>query len=255
MQIALIPPLSWLTYVSLTRYQLMLPFLLKDNNYMQVYGDLCRDSKQYVILDNGAAEKQFTDPSELLTTIAQMRPSEVVAPDVLSEGAETVMTTTAFMKMLKDSSSFGRVNVAVVAQGKNRDQALNTVQQLLEEFNDDIHAIHIPRLLVDTMSVNGFIARIKLAQDIRQITDKEIHFLGASPYWVLETKEAAQLGFVRGIDTSMPFNYAYHSKYIDGPEEIGRPADYFYAPSSYFDTLCLSGNVHTMHRWANGLER
>lgn len=255
MKIALIPPISWLSYTALTQYQLMLPHLLFDDLYSRVYGALCRDPKQYVILDNGAAEAEFTDSADLLSVVRQMQPSEVVAPDVLGDGVETIAYTKAFMKMLKDDYVYGRVNVGVVAQGKNRDEALNTAQQLLEVHNDDIQTIYLPRLLVDPQIVNGFLTRIKLALDLHQITDKEIHFLGASQRWAEETKEAGQLGFVRGIDTSMPFNYAYHGKYVDGPEEIGRPADYFFAPSQDFDTLTLSGNVHTMHRWANGLDR
>lgn len=250
MKIAVIPPISLLPWSLSSTYQLMLPQLLYSGVYKTFFQYLCNDASQYVILDNGAAEGYHCTDKELVSLALEYRPDEIVIPDVIGDGPATFTRVQQFLKSTNNWKTVG-VRKGVVAAGKDKHEAFSTVLALLHKFDEHIDVIYIPRSLVRPDDKD---ARIRLATMIRHVTEKEIHFLGASPYWIKEMQQVASLGIVRGMDTSAPFNYAFYDCWVGNGRMLARPNNYFNLSGSCFTEDRVVVNINTMKEWANGID-
>jgi hypothetical protein len=80
---------------------------------------------------------------------------------------------------------------------------------------------------------------------------KTVHFLGGSEVWHEEVRYLAEMSmlpeyrFIRGMDTSMPFNYAYAGQDLNDPNAAPtkRPKKYFQLGRSGFDLSLVDKNV------------
>lgn len=253
MQLAVIPPISILPWVFTSRYQLLLPQLLTYSKlYRLVYRQLCQDSNQYVILDNGAAEGvQLTD-EELCDIAYEYLPDELVLPDIIGNGPETVRRVGKFLHEQGAHLSTAFFKLGAVAAGKDHDEAFVTILDILESYDSAISVIYIPRSLVTPDDKK---ARLRLARNIYSIVpEKEIHFLGASKYWVHELQHAAEMRIVRGLDTSAPFNYARYGAWVGSGAVIERPPAYFQLWPNIFPEDIVNTNLVTMREWTNGFD-
>jgi hypothetical protein len=98
MELALIPPTPLLLLNDAHKYQLMLPHMLKDQEYASAYWDYCQDNNKYVILDNGAAEQSPYETKALLAIAKQFMVDEMVVPDVMGDWNETVTAASLFAR-------------------------------------------------------------------------------------------------------------------------------------------------------------
>jgi hypothetical protein len=259
-KLALIPPLSWLSTSTVTNYQLMLPHLLVDQRYADHYRALAARKDQYVILDNGEAEgKNHFSSAQLVGMGIYVRVNEVVVPDVIRDQVETLNRMSQFFKEIHDlrNDAFGKNDVNTlkymgVAQGTNYKEVYDCIQMMMSLHKDRIHTIALPRHLLETTGDNTI--RLSLAEDIKaDHPNKRIHCLGASPKWPMEMLELAKQGIVDGMDTSMPYNWAYEAVRLNEAKwEIKRPTRYFSRPARNFDQDILHYNIGLCRRWANG---
>lgn len=269
MKLALIAPISWLATSEVTNYQLMLPQLLQDQKYADHYRKLCKRSDQYVILDNGAAEGQDKFSNAQLVGIAiYAQVNEVVVPDVLRDQVETLNRMEQFFKDIEgdklrnDAFNYDdvrKLKFMGVAQGRTLQEVKDCIDIMMELHGERLHTIALPRHLIET--TEDMSARIDLSMYIfNEYTGPQggiqVHCLGAAPTYNKEMLLLGQLGTVRGMDTSMPYNYAYQGVEIDSDTawEIKRPPRYFSRPARNFDNTILHHNIGVMKRWANGAE-
>jgi len=261
MKLALIPPISWLSTSEVTNYQLMLPQLMSDHNYVKHYRPLTKRSDQYVILDNGEAEGQNRFGSAQLVGMAiYAEVDEVVIPDIMRDQVETLNRMEQFFKDIYDlrNDAFGprqvaKLNFMGVAQGKTLQEVKDCIDIMVELHGERLHTIALPRHLIDT--TGDMDVRVTLADYMHHnFPDHQIHCLGAAPTYNKEMLVLGQLGMVRGMDTSMPYNYAYQGIEIDSDPEwrVQRPPRYFSRPARSFDNALLHHNIGVMKRWASG---
>lgn len=248
MKLAVIPPLSLLPWALASDYHLMLPQLLYSRSYEFFFRHLCLNNDQYVILDNGAAEGYEATDEELVRLVAQFQPDELVLPDVIGDGPATVKRVGEFLRGFDFEPN---CKIGAVAAGQDRADALCTAVELLSKYPDTIDVLYIPRSLVTPDDPK---ARLHLAEQIHDISDREIHFLGASRFWVGEIREVAALPFVRGMDTSAPFNYTFYGQWVGRQRQITRPGAYFTIGGHNFDQDLLTVNITTMKEWADGVD-
>jgi hypothetical protein len=274
-KLALIPPISWLATSTVTNYQLMLPHLLTDQRYADHYRALAKRSDQYVIMDNGEAEgKNHFLAAQLVGMGIYCQVNEVVVPDVIQNQTETLNRMGDFFKsvlgdMLRNDAFNGddvhKLKFMGVAQGTTYQEVYDCIQMMMELHGDKLHTIALPRHLLETVHDNTI--RLSLAEDIHEdycIDGKSkvrIHCLGASPVWPREMLELAKQGIVDGMDTSMPYNWAYNDRYLNdqialaSTHEVKRPPRYFSRPARNFNQDALHYNIGLCRRWANGDDR
>lgn len=255
MRLSLIPPLSLLTWASNTNYHLMLPQLTSNFWYNSLYTFRGMDPEQYIILDNGAAEGCTTPPVDLITIAERYTVDEVVLPDVLGDTLGTSIAVREFMKELEGRKH--DYKLGLVCTGRSRWEAFDFAQGMLDQWPEKIDVLYLPRLLVKE---NDKFARLDLAADLHEVfPDIEMHFLGANSKFIEEMKYAGELGFLRGMDTSAPYNYAFAGQTLDGGQEVNRPEGYFYQESQRFtrslsiaSASTLQYNIDLALKWAAG---
>ncbi len=249
MKIAFIPPHSLLHYTERTNYQLYLPHLIKDINYFNTYLKYCSREEQFVILDNGAAEDETLTSLDLVALAMRMRPDEVVIPDVIGDMRATIAAAEAFWFDVIPAKEFTPLpfSLMFVAQGQTFLEVMKSANWACQQ--DWISTIGIPRHLVTTLG--DPLARVRVANVIQGHNySKQIHFLGGNPEFPTEVEflsdpKVTNQRNVRGMDTSMPFNYAYMGEYVyeESVSVIKRPEGYFSLPDKAFNSEALTLNV------------
>jgi hypothetical protein len=177
--------------------------------YTSMASAMCQAPNQYVILDNGAYEGSLVDAHELLHLTNKYKVDEVVVPDRIKSTNVTVEMARTFRRMYNNSPTSVRpVKFMFVLQGSTWHDFRRCLDWALEQRW--INTIAIPRHTIETCMDPT--ARLMLAKIVNKESSKNVHLLGASPLWTEEIKEAANLGFIRGMDTSMPYVYGIARK-------------------------------------------
>ncbi len=258
MQLAFIPPLSLLDTVVTRPMQLMLPQHV-DIPTVKKHFLKARRLGGHIILDNGANEGKTWSAEDLSVIAADFFVNEVVMPDVMGDFQTTFDQAKEFLGSDKKGFRTG-VAFGFVLHGRSYIDCVENYHTLLSapKLLEQIGVIYLPRMLVTEDALR---TRVELADYIMSIKTpnrklkKPIHFLGASPYWMREVKEAAKLANgslkrVRSMDTSAPYVYAMRNKYID--EGVIRRDE-----ETYFDSVLDSeqreiaqGNCNVMDLWS-----
>jgi hypothetical protein len=232
-----------------TDYHLALPQVALESNLYQVtYAELSF-AGDYIILDNGAAELGNPLPWDKIMEVSSfINPQELVLPDVYKDPEGTKKAVQAW-EDYDHRGDIGRLRdykyMAVVA-GATYQNCMKLVSWYANK--PYINTLGIPRHFVNTI---GMRARIQLAGMIHDLYGDrfELHMLGTNPTWMEELKEFKGMHIVRGVDTSAPFNYAFHGSYVNSGRHFSRPTGYFELPASAFNTDVARTNIAIMKGW------
>lgn len=223
MKLALIPPYERLTDTARTDYQLCLAHLLLESHaeYTNVYRTLCESESQYTILDNGAFEGSLVSNHQLMTLGELFNFDEVVIPDTIKDADATISRAQEFLRAF--CSEAWKPKFMFVAQGDSRASFDRSIEWAINDSRIDTIALpkHMPRTLAWKS------ARIDYAYNIYHNSDKAVHLLGATPLWTEELEQAVAGGWIRGMDTSMPYVYGWHEQYWPSSVQYYRQHDYF----------------------------
>lgn len=265
MKLALIPPISWISTSSVSSYQLVLPHLLMFPKYSEHYMAMGNNKHAYVILDNGEAEGVNNETNaQLCGRAVYLKADELVIPDTMYNSVETINRMEKFFKDVSDirNDAFGsaqikKIRKMAVIQGRTVKEAKTCIDMIMEVAGHKVHTLALPRHLVATCEQKD--VRLELAEYIfMNYTGPQggvdIHCLGAAPSYPREVLDIAKQGYVRGMDTSMPYNYAHEGWEIDNPSPVPvlRPKGYFHLRAGQFNTEVLHHNIGVYKRWASG---
>lgn len=251
MKLAIIPPFSMLGATALSTYHLMLAQLADHPEYLKTY-QVARSMGDFIILDNGAAEGEQVDNEELLRVAQLVNPQEIVLPDVMRDPDATFEAIIKFMMQGYVRPEYRYMGVVQSAG------SIQHARDMIDTYSemDWVDTIGLPRHLLQTC--NDRTVRVNLAlETAAQYGNRfQIHLLGASPLWSAELEMAAKalnhLDCVRGMDTSMPFNYGIKHTSVKGTDYIKRIDNYFeYQPSDYERSIIMQ-NIIDMMEWAKG---
>lgn len=90
-----------------------------------------RFENKFILLDNGAAENSLVSVSELVNMVNFLNPDEVVAPDVLYNGAKTLEKLDQFCEQL-EKHNLTHVSILGCPQGKHIGEWLMCYESMLE---------------------------------------------------------------------------------------------------------------------------
>ena len=273
MKLAFLPPERHLDYTKWTNYQLVLAHKLLDpvnRRYAIHYNLMCMDNDQFIILDNGAAEGSTVSDEDLLKLARAHGVSEVVIPDVLGDSDSTLQRAQAFCHLLDVESrkwmtlrkGEGRIKFGIVAQGTTLEEAAYTIEECFEDgsiIGPWLSTIYIPRLLIERTGDPDI--RMRLVHRLWSLCTEwglEIHLLGAAPSAPFELKAIGQArykNFIRGMDTSLPFNWALANECLQTDNgcnkvpTIKRPEGYFNMGLSLDQDIIADRNCKEMLSW------
>jgi hypothetical protein len=255
MKVALIAPRSLLTTIGhMTQYHMILPEHLDDAKYERHWNTVTG----YRILDNGIAEGRQVTPMRLYTWAYHFKADEVVVPDTMGRGGDTMEKVRAYeqevFRMVPKWAE--RIKHMVVAQGVIMSDVFRCIEYYLGL--DWVNTIAFPRCLQSF----GQDARLEILEswgkDIRA-AGKEIHCLGSTQdLSEVKTLEREFGDIIRGIDTCMPIDIARAGVSLsqgDGRiRYMGRSEGYFdWEPDAEAKSLAVS-NCNTYLEWATAAD-
>lgn len=245
MKAALIPPRGYFNTALRSDYHLVLPQIPYDR-YEHLYSNLV-DETDFIILDNGAAEGQLVTDGALTNAMFTYGANEVVVPDVISDMQATVAHAIRFLTS-QYLPSFTKP--MLVVQGKT----LTEVQQCIDIFSETWPeaTLGIPRHLLGTLHDGS--ARAHVLSYIESTWgEKTVHLLGTHPKYPAEIKVLAEaFPWVRGVDTSMPYNFTIAGELLtEASPGVARPDGYFDQVHK-LDGDLLDRNIRTYLEWASG---
>jgi hypothetical protein len=250
-ELALIPPFSLADdFVDEVYYMYLAPLLGNAIYDRYVWRTTTRLSHN--ILDNGAFEGEpVPDDRLMLLATSSGLLDEVVVPDVLGDVVGTLEKVRQFESVVKSAGAHAPKHYMGVVQGETYTECVECIEQLTEYSY--ITTLGIPKHLLATVGPKEI--RLMLAAYIEERYKRRLstHFLGSSPIWPSELREAARFN-VRSMDTSMPFVFAYYNQRIQDDISFScmeRPPKYFLQPKSAFNNV-LWDNISIMRRWASG---
>jgi hypothetical protein len=247
---ALIPPKGYYETALKSDYHLVLAQVVRsDDEYRRMYEGVSSD--HYVILDNGAAEGEIVSDDELIRTAVRLGVDEIVLPDVIGDYVATISRAEKFLDEQPHNGAFGFMGVV---QGNNQAE----LRKCIDDYGamQEVRAIGLPRHLLNLLSSD--LGRICLLQYLeRDYGDPKgypfaVHLLGTNPTWPNEIETIAKThSWVRGVDTSMPYNWAIAKNTLGPVAIVDRPENYFTARRD-IDEKLLNENIGIYMGWASG---
>lgn len=251
MKAALIPPKGCYHTALESDYHLVLAQLRYDKEYLNTYR---QEPVGYIIVDNGAAEGATVCDEELMEAASLFRADEIVVPDVMQNAEATLQRAEEFMTKFGDAE----YRFMLVAQGRTRQEIEKCIKVYRRNWADAV--IGLPRHLLETL--NNLSARVSLLRHIEERYGQiEVHLLGTNPIHPVEVRRlAAQHPWVRGIDSSMPYNHTIAEDLLELTDIVPSPYNLIRRPEGYFSKewhlggRLLASNIETYMRWASGTE-
>lgn len=194
-----------------------------EKNYRKYFKARSSEGK-WTILDNSAyeigkleqtqASGEGLGPELVLKAAEMINPSIVIAQDILSDREATLESTKNFIDYMKRKNLIGRYQIMGVAQGKTKDQWLQSYEDLMKvpEVNQiGFSKISVPLSFVGNQTNDFAIttARLEATETISKLfkNPKPAHLLGGDNGLPLELNLQKQHKWIFSNDSSATVQY------------------------------------------------
>ena len=128
----IISPLNHLDLMRLgtAGYYCLAHLAYKNKVYKEFFIKL-RKKNKYVLLDNGAAEHSLVTENILISLVKEIKPSIVIAPDVLFDKATTLDNLDRFISRMASEDLLNKVEIFACPQGNTREEWLECYREML----------------------------------------------------------------------------------------------------------------------------
>lgn len=219
----IVPPSHYKDIIN-NEYHMCLAHLVGNgkNAYTDFYRGLA-DADKFVLMDNGAAEGNQLPADTLVEMYKMICPSEIVLPDTLNNGIDTIMKTKMFLDMYGEELADEGITFMGVPQGKTLQEWQACATLMLSD--ERIHSIGVSKFL--NITTGNPMVRYDAVNHIDVVSyemgrDVEVHLLGCDEGPGIVGKIVKQFSIVRGCDTA--FCYIAAQAGIGGiTEDTKRP--------------------------------
>ena len=224
-RIAHIVPQGSLDKIKNNGYQMCLANIVNvDSAYAEFYSEASRGDT-YVLMDNGAAEGQQLGMEELIACYERVMPDEIVLPDTLCDGEDTLRKSKEAIAQL---SEYYGAHIPFAFMGVPQGHTLDEWCKCMEEMIQwpAIHSLGVSKFL--QMEVKDEMTRYKAVKCIEEAIaryhryDIEVHLLGCSESPQTIASIAKNFPFVRGCDSA--YGYICTQAGVRIYEDTKRPA-------------------------------
>lgn len=167
------------------RYFALAHLYLADVNYRNFFLDIRKNQPgAFITLDNGAAEHSLVNENILLDIVAELKPNEVIAPDVLFDKEQTLRNLYYFAVKMVDNGYIKHTKIFGCPQGSTKQEWLECyyimmINPLITTIG--LSKIAVPKCWFDVegdkqiaQSRNECIKELKE----RELLQKPLHLLG-----------------------------------------------------------------------------
>lgn len=208
-KVAEIVPVNCLDTIRNKAYYMCLANIsAKNTKYAEFYARCAEKHGSFVLMDNGAAEGEQLGIEELIREYNKIKPDQVVLPDTLLDGEDTIRKSAEALEVIKEC--YGGLlpfTFMAVPQGHTLDEWSKCAEELVQW--PEVKAIGISKFLVN--ETGELYIRVEAANVLDKLIkkynryDMEAHLLGCSESPVIIQGIKNRFRFVRGCDSA----YAY----------------------------------------------
>lgn len=257
-KVAIIPTLDQLQLSGMGDFDLVeVPWCTDYYPYRRYYSRRARGDNRYIILDNGAALASRSVPEAAIDhTMRYVKADEVVAPDVIKQGAASFSLSMAYL--MKFSEAVYRdekvlFKLLIVPQGRDYKEWTAWYKRTIGV----VHAMELQSHVI--IGIPKWLTRepmnrVELLAGIDSVaTNMDHHLLGGGRFLIREVLEAIKVPFFRGIDTSAPVALALEGIPLETDTEL--PSQRVFNPVQKLDNVKLAQrNIHVLLKAAQGLK-
>lgn len=236
-KVCVITPISHLEqYGSLGEMDMSLTHLVLEDEVYATYYRRQAAGGRFVILDNSAFELEQEgkglDPDPVLDAAEIVRPTEVIATDVLFDGPATIESTANFIERMRIRGLLGKYRIMGVVQGKTEEEWMTCFESLLlmPEVNTiGLSKLSVPVSFLGEKESSGCVARSRIKctmalsehfggelefamNSSRKLT---VHLLGGDNWTPWEMRHQKQYPWVRSNDSSCAVWYGLRGHVFD----------------------------------------
>lgn len=167
------------------RYFCLAHHYVQDSNYKRHFLALRnRSPKVWILLDNSAAEHSLVTEEVLLKIVQELKPDEVIAPDVLFDKEQTLKNLNSFVSKMLEKGFLSHTSIFACPQGSTKEQWLDCYKEMIS--NHFVRCIGLSKIAVpkcwnnaewDTMIA---VSRNQCVKELHEqgLLTKPIHLLG-----------------------------------------------------------------------------
>lgn len=257
MDFYVIPPLSNLELMDQgDRYFCLTQLYKRDPNYREFFRQRVADGK-WVTLDNGAGDHDLVSERDVIMAAVDLCPSEVIPPDVLFDGVQTILNLESFIYALRGQFRIAAAKmpeIFAVPQGNNLSEWLFVYEYMLRHPQVDtigLSKITVPKILFDAAPDQSIKEARHMMFDTlksKEFIKKPIHLLGMG-----DPREFAYYKnepLMRSTDSCNSVWSAMNDILFenDCSKRIPTPKDYFDREMSRGDLMFAEFNIEWMKK-------
>lgn len=257
MKFYVIPPLSDLPLMheGTAGYFLLAHLFMSEPRYRDfVMNDIPVGS--HVIMDNGAAEQSLVTEDILIDIVKEVKPTEVIAPDVLFDKDKTILNARNFIERMISAGLDNHTDIFFAPQGSTIPEWLEAYEYGLDE--PMIRTIGMSKIAIpyafagkkfgDEMIMESRHAAVDILERLHWIK-KPLHFLGmGNPREFDYYNHHVKNEFIRSTDSCYSILAGMKGvSFKDGNfERIPTPHDYFQIDPGYKQYNDIHSNIDWM---------
>lgn len=167
------------------RFFCLAHFYVKYEHYREKFLELRKNSKNFITLDNSAAEKSLVTEDVLIGIVKELKPDEVIAPDVLFDKQQTLTNLFSFTQKMKKEQLLLHTKIFACPQGNTREEWLDCYKQMMN--NLDVATIGLSKIAVPRCWANEQHEDVGIKESRREcvkflmdnhLIKKPLHLLG-----------------------------------------------------------------------------
>lgn len=140
--------------------------------------------KKFITLDNSAAERSLVTVETLLDIVEELKPDEVISPDILFDKTETINKLNEFIRLMDERQLSIHTKIFGCPQGRTKDEWLECYEYMLNCSSVSViglSKIAVPKCWLNKIDDEGIKESRNMCVDYlmsNNLLKKQIHFLG-----------------------------------------------------------------------------
>ncbi len=190
------------------RYFALAHHYFSDTEYRKYFLNLRKGNSQaFITLDNGAAEHSLVTETMLLEAVSELKPNEVIAPDILFNKKQTIINLYNFIEKMIEHGFIKHTNVFGCPQGSNKQEWLECYYIMM--INPMVSVIGLSKIAVPKCWHNVVgdqkiaVSRNQCIQELyeKQWLRKPIHLLGMGEHTEFDYYNEHKIPNIRSSDS------------------------------------------------------
>ena len=215
-----------------------------------------RSPKVWITMDCGAAEHSTVTEEVLLNIVAELKPDEVIAPDVLFNKDETLKNFKSFVQKMYNNGLLSHTSIFACPQGATKEEWLECYYQMVA--NPFVKCVGLSKIAVpkcwnnaegDTMIGLSRNQCIKELQE-KRLLFKPVHLLGMGEHEEFDYYLQNKIQNIRSSDSCYTILAATNDIDFEKGDNTRVPT-----PHWYFDVVLTDSQIALAKKNINYLKR